>query len=171
MQVPIYLRSAYQTSTQFTTISGETKAGVSAVRGISMKDDISLINIEGSGVLDASVLVAQALGALSASHVPVLLITQASSSHSLCLAVDNNDMDDAIHCLKSQFEFELKENIIHDIHYKKRCAMLAIVGDAMVGEVGCSAQLLRCLAKANINVLALSQGSSERNISVVVRAC
>lgn len=170
MQIPVYLRNAYKTTQKFTTIQGKTKAGVSAVRGISIKQGISLINIEGSGTLDANSLAVRALGALQAGHIPVLLNTQASSSHSLCLAVQNEDLQQANETLLSQFYFELKEKILLGVGLQTDCAMLAIVGEAMAGEVGCCAQLLRCLAKANINVLALSQGASERNISVVVDA-
>lgn len=168
IKVPIFIRNAYQSSTQYTVIKENAKASGLAVSGISLKQAISLINIESRGTLDASMLEIQALSALKAANIPVLLNTQSSASHSICLAVEKADLADASDILIHHFDVELKQKALHGITAKPDCAMLSIVGDAMVGKVGCCAQILKCLAKANINLLALSQGSSERNISIVV---
>ncbi len=169
-ETPIYIKNSYNPAAKGTHITASPKKSSYPVKGLTCIDDIALINIEGTGMTGVSGIAARVFQILHQAGISVILISQASSEHSICFAVANAYADAAVHALTDNLQFEIERLQIEDIYFDKDCAIMSAVGDEMVGTIGISGRLCDSLAKANINIRAISQGSSERNISVVVNS-
>ncbi len=169
-EIPIYIKNSLNPDAQGTYISASSKKSPYLIKGLTCIDDISLINIEGSGMIGVSGIAARVFQILHQVDVSVILISQASSEHSICFAVSNVHTDIAVNALKEDLQFEIEKKQIEGIFVDKRCAIMSAVGDEMIGTIGISGRLCDSLAKANVNIRAIAQGSSERNISVVVKS-
>ena len=168
--IPIYIGHAFEPNLAPTVISATPAPRSHPVTGITAIENVSLLNIEGSGMMGISGMAAKIFELLSRAHISVQLISQASSEQSICFVIKTLDLELALHTLQTGLKHEMQSDHIQSIQHKNNCAIVAIVGDGMVGQPGISAMLMNSLAKANINIEALSQGSSERNISVVIDA-
>ena len=168
-KIPIYIKNSFNPSAAGTHISASPKKSPYVIKGLTCIDAVSLINIEGTGMTGVSGIAARVFQILHHTGISVILISQASSEHSICFAVANIHTDTAVNALKENLHFEMERQYIEGIYVDKHCAILSAVGDNMVGTVGISGKLCDSLAKANINIRAMAQGSSERNISVVVK--
>jgi aspartokinase/homoserine dehydrogenase 1 len=166
--IPIHIKNALNPDAKGTLISADVPASSLPIQGITSISDIALINIEGTGLIGVCSTAARVFGALAHVEISVILISQASSEHSICLAVQRDVADQAVKVLEDAFEFEIAQRQVERIEADKACAILAVVGDGMEGAVGVNSRLAATLAQANINLKAIAQGSSERNISVVV---
>jgi aspartokinase/homoserine dehydrogenase 1 len=168
MQIPIIIKNTHNPSAKGTCISKSAEKSIHPVRGLSCVDKVALINIEGSGMIGVSGMAARVFEMMHQAHISVILISQASSEHSICFAVAANQALTAQKTLLEQLRFELEGKQIEKIMVDDTCAILAVVGDSMVGSIGVLGKLCDTLAKSNINIRAIAQGSSERNISVVI---
>lgn len=168
-KIPLYIKNSFNPEAKGTYISATPQKSPYIVKGLTCISDIALINIEGTGIIGVSGISAQVFQVLHQACIPVILISQASSEYSLCFAVPNQYADAAVKVLNDNLHFEIDKQQIEAIHVDKTCAILAAVGEGMVGAIGISAKLCATLAKANINIRAVSQGSSERNISIVIK--
>lgn len=166
--IPIYIKNSQAPRANGTLICQQKQANQFSVQGLSCIDDIALLTIEGSGMTGVSGIAARTFQCLHYQDISVILISQASSEHSICLAVKGGFSQQAQQALTEAFEFELNQQLIKRISVDNDCAILAAVGDGMVGSKGVAGRLCATLAKANVNIHAIAQGSSERNISVVV---
>eukprot|EP00166_Cyanidium_caldarium_P002046 ctg_2088.g424 len=145
--------------------------GITAgVKGFTSVRDISVLNVEGAGMIGVPGIAGRAFSALYEADVSVVLIAQASSEFSICLAVPGRDGDRAAEALRRAFRFELADGIINSIELIPQCSIVAMVGENMQFQPGVSSRLFASLAKAGVNIRAIAQGSSEHNISVVVFA-
>ena len=138
------------------------------VKGISGVGQMALINIEGAGMIGVPGTAERIFGALHRAAVSVSMISQGSSEHSICVVVPGAAGDQARGILEQVFERELRHGQIHRISLLSDIRILAIVGEGMTGRPGIAARLFGSLARAGINVRAIAQGASERNISVVI---
>lgn len=166
--IPIYIKNSVNPTAQGTVISSHRSTSTLNVQGITSISNIALISIEGTGLIGVCGTAARVFTALEKAEISVILISQASSEHSICFAVEADVADQAVTVITDSFEFEIAQQQVEQIVADNHCAILAVVGDNMVGTVGISGKLTSTLAKANINVKAIAQGSSERNISIVV---
>lgn len=166
--IPIYVKNSANKDKPGTLISAQSGENNFLVQGLSCVDDIALINIEGSGITTVSGTAARVFQLLHQNDINVILISQASSEHSICFAIKQNQAKKAQYKLAEHFYFEIEQQLIKCIRIDENCAILAAVGDGMVGRRGVSAKLCNMLARANVNIKAIAQGSSERNLSVVV---
>ena len=139
-----------------------------AVRAFSTVDDVALINVEGTGMIGVPGISERVFGALKQVGVSVMMISQASSEHSICFAVPGSHADKAIAALEEALFSELHHGVIQRVETTGPCTLLAAVGDAMAQTPGVSARLFSSLAHAGVNVRAVAQGASERNLTVVV---
>jgi aspartokinase/homoserine dehydrogenase 1 len=169
-EIPIYIKNSFNSDAKGTYISVSSVKSHYLIKGLSCIDDISLINIEGTGMIGVSGIAARVFQILHQEGISVILISQASSEHSICFAVSNAYTDSAVNALTDKLQLEMERQQIEGIYVDKDCAIMSAVGDEMVGAIGISGKLCDSLAKANINIRAISQGSSERNISVVVKS-
>ncbi len=170
LNIPIRIKNTLKPELPGTLISSDAPDSELAVQGLTSIDQVGLINIEGTGLVGVSGTSARVFTVLSKNHISVILISQASSEHSICFAVQLDEVDKALEVLVHAFEFEIKQHLVSRIFADKDCAILAAVGDGMVGSVGILSRFTGTLAKANVNVRAIAQGSSERNISIVVKS-
>lgn len=167
-QRPIIVKNTYEPDAPGTVISHEAPACEHAVRGLTSIRDVALVTVEGSGLLGVSGIAAQTFATLSQQQISVILITQASSEHSICFCVNAADAERAKHALEEQFEFEISKKKINGIVVDTSCAIVAAVGEGMPGRLGVAGEMATLLANAEISIKAIAQGSSERNISVVI---
>ena len=168
-QIPIVIKNSLNPSAKGTEICAHPKPSPHVIKGLSCIDDVALINIEGTGMIGVSGIAARVFQILHHEQISVILISQASSEHSICFAVSATNAEAAIASLSENLEFEVDKQHIEKIYADTNCVILSAVGDNMVGTVGISSKLCAALASSNINIKALSQGSSERNISVVIK--
>lgn len=139
------------------------------VKGFSIIHDIALINVEGAGMSGVIGIASRLFTAMREASISVVLISQASSEYSICFAVPENQMEKATLVAREAFAHELKEHLIQSIEGEAGLAILAAVGKQMTGQAGIAGKFFSSLGKAGVNVIAIAQGSSETNISAVIK--
>jgi aspartokinase/homoserine dehydrogenase 1 len=165
--IPIWIRNTFAPEKVGTLIHDRTGPG-SLVKGITTIDRIALVNLEGAGMIGVPGTAHRLFGALREEGISVILISQGSSEHSICFAVPEAEADRAERVVRRAFDPELREGQIQSVEVDRGCSILAVVGDGMAGAHGVSAQVFAALGSTGINVRAIAQGASERNISVVI---
>ncbi len=166
-RIPIWIRNTFAPERAGTVIREET-AAQPLVKGISTIDGIALANLEGAGMIGVPGTAHRLFGALREDGISVILISQGSSEHSICFAVPAAEADRAERVVRRAFDAELREGQIQSVEVDRGCSILAVVGDGMAGAHGVAAQVFQALGSAAVNVRAIAQGASERNISVVI---
>ncbi len=168
--LPIRLRYWADITNKGTLVSKEViKDKDKAVKAFSIVRNISLINVEGSGMSGVPGVSSRLFTALRNERISVIFISQASSEYSICFAVPKSDSQNALKTIKKEFSEELAKKAVSSIEIENDCAILAAVGEEMPGAIGVAGKFFSSLAKSNINVRAIAQGSSERNISAVIK--
>ncbi len=168
LNIPIIIKNTFNPEAKGTIISKESSNHNTAITGIASIDNIALVNAEGGGMIGIPGISSRILGALAHSKVNVIMISQASSEHSICIIFKQNQCDTAIKGLNKELEKELKSKRISEFEILKDLTVIAIIGENMRGTPGISGRLFSCLGKNSINVLAIAQGSSEMNLSFVI---
>jgi len=166
-RIPIWIKNTFAPDAPGTLIHDRT-APSPLVKGITTVEHIALVNLEGAGMIGVPGTAHRLFGALREEGISVILISQGSSEHSICFAVPEPEADRAERVVRRAFEPELREGQIQSVEVNRSCSILAVVGDGMAGAHGVAAQVFAALAKASVNVRAIAQGASERNISVVI---
>jgi aspartokinase/homoserine dehydrogenase 1 len=166
-RIPIWIRNTFAPELAGTLIHDRT-APTPLVKGITTIDRISLLNLEGAGMIGVPGTAHRLFGALREEGISVILISQGSSEHSICFAVPQAQAERAERVVRHAFAPELREAQIQSVEVDHDCSILAVVGDGMAGAHGVAAQVFSALATAAVNVRAIAQGASERNISVVI---
>lgn len=168
-QIPIHIKNSFNPLAPGTYISKITEKSSHLIKGISCIENVALINIEGSGLISVSGITARVSDIFNRVHINVMLIVQASSEHSICFAVPAGCVKKAMKVLIENLQADIERKLLEGIHADPDCAILSVVGDEMIGAIGISGKLCMALAKSNVNIRAISQGSSERNISLVIK--
>jgi aspartokinase/homoserine dehydrogenase 1 len=166
-RIPIWIRNSFAPEQAGTVIHDRT-APTPLVKGITTVEKIALVNLEGAGMIGVPGTAHRLFGALREEGISVILISQGSSEHSICFAVPQAEADRAERVVRRAFDPELREGQIQSVEANRNCSILAVVGDGMAGAHGVAAQVFSALGKAGVNVRAIAQGASERNISVVI---
>ncbi len=165
--IPIFIRNTFKPEEEGTLISTQS-AQDRPVKGISSIDEISLITLQGSGLIGVPGTSSRLFGALARYDVNIILITQASSEHSITFAIRPADAEKAIDAMQEEFGLEIQSDIIDQPVVESNLSIVAIIGDQMRHRTGISARLFNALGVNGVNVVAIAQGSSERNLSVVI---
>jgi bifunctional aspartokinase / homoserine dehydrogenase 1 len=165
--IPIWIRNTFAPEKVGTLICADPKS-VLPVKGITSIEKTALINLEGAGMIGVPGTANRLFGALREEGISVILISQGSSEHSICCAIPQDQAERAAAVVRAAFERELKEGQIQDVDVTLDLAILAAVGDGMAGQPGVAAKVFNALGSASVNIKAIAQGASERNISVVV---
>jgi aspartokinase/homoserine dehydrogenase 1 len=166
-RIPIWIKNTFAPDKPGTLIHERSEPNP-LVKGITTVEKIALLNLEGAGMIGVPGTAHRLFGALREEGISVILISQGSSEHSICFAVPEVEADRAERVVQRAFDPELREGQIHSVEVNRSCSILAVVGDGMAGAHGVSAQVFSALGKAGVNVRAIAQGASERNISVVI---
>ncbi len=167
--IPIWIRNTFAPQKPGTLICARPQSD-QVVKGITSIDPIALINLEGAGMIGVPGTAHRLFGALREEGISVILISQGSSEHSICCAIPRDQAESAAAVVRAAFDRELKGGQIQSVDVDPQLAILAVVGDGMAGTPGVAAKLFNALGKAGVNVRAIAQGASERNISVVIDA-
>ncbi|HMQ06119.1 MAG TPA: bifunctional aspartate kinase/homoserine dehydrogenase I [Saprospiraceae bacterium] len=167
--IPIYIKNTLNPSHPGTLISNiDDRSWSSPLKGISSLSNISLLSLEGSAMMGVHGTSARLFTALASKEINVVLITQASSEHSICIAVDQKDANKARKALEWAFEPEIQSKRLKPVRVENDLCIIAIIGENMRAVPGVAGKLFQALGRNGINVVAIAQGSSERNISFVV---
>jgi bifunctional aspartokinase / homoserine dehydrogenase 1 len=165
--IPIYIRNTFAPQKRGTLICANPVSALK-VKGITTIDPIALINLEGAGMIGVPGTAHRLFGALRDAGISVILISQASSEHSICFAIPEAQSVRAEEAVRRAFDAELRDGQIQHVEVSLGMSILAVVGDGMAGAHGVAAKVFNSLGDAAVSVRAIAQGASERNISVVV---
>ena len=166
-EIPVLIRNTFNPQHPGSQITKAAK-GSDAVKGITAVRGMALLNLEGSGMIGVPGIADRLFAALKQADVSVTLISQASSEHSICVAVPEELGERAQNTVRIAFAEELKNGQVQRVDLTLGLSIVAVVGEGMAGTPGIAASFFGTLGRAGINVRAIAQGSSERNISAVV---
>lgn len=169
-KIPISIFSFENLTGTSTRIHQDLNPKTEMITGISSLDNVALINIEGSGMIGVPGFAKRVFAGLNDASINVILISQGSSEHSICVAVHNDAKNKAIAALENTFEKEINNGIIQPIGNTGDTCIIGLVGENMRNHPGISGRMFGSLGRNGINVLAIAQGSNERNISAVIRS-
>ena len=166
-RIPVRILNSFNPAHPGTRVSVEGDASALGVKAVTSIRDVSLIAISGTGMQGIPGIVAKAFEVVAEQQANVLMISQASSENNICFVINSSEAPRVVKALRSSLELELSRGHIEEIA-EQPAAVVAAVGDRMRGTPGIAATVFGALGAAGINVIAISQGSSERNISLVV---
>ncbi len=166
--IPILIKNTFEPEHKGTLIEAESSAGKETIRGITSIDNITVLNLEGSGMVGIPGFSKRLFDALSRAAINVILITQSSSEHSICVAVEEKYAEIAKLAVDLEFEYEINVGRIDPLRVESGFSILALVGDNMKARTGVSGKMFTTLGHNGINIHAIAQGSSERNISAII---
>ena len=167
-KIPIEIKNTFEPDNQGTLISDSKAQNGTNVKGFSSIRDISLVTIAGSGMVGVPGIAMRAFKALSEAFVNVLFITQSSSEHTICIGIHSVDSEEACAGLDYEFENEINRKKVNPASYESDLSIVAMVGDKMKESIGVAGKAFRLLGQNGINIRAIAQGGTERNISMVV---
>ncbi|MCK0188435.1 bifunctional aspartate kinase/homoserine dehydrogenase I [Arenibacter sp. F20364] len=166
--ISIVIKNTFDPEAPGTLITKNKNGQGKTVRGISHVENIALVSLEGPGMVGITGISKRFFEVLSTAGISVVMITQASSEHSICIGIDNQDADHAVQVINDAFDIEISLGKIKPVSAEKDLAIIALVGDNMKSHQGLSGKMFSTLGKNNVNIRAIAQGASERNISAVI---
>ena len=166
--IPIFIKNTFEPEVYGTLISNKPNASNNPIKGISHIDNIALLTLEGSGMIGVAGSSKRLFEVLSNESINVIFITQASSEHSICIGILNADSQRAKSVIDTAFALEISQFRVDPCIVEKDLCIVALVGESMKNHQGISGKMFSTLGKNNVNIRAIAQGASERNISVVI---
>ena len=168
--IPVIIKNTFEPNARGTKIDmkGSKKVDGHVVKGVSHIENVALLNVEGSGMIGIPGFSRRLFQTLSDKQINIIMITQASSEHSICIAVKLQDADQAKKVIDENFAFEISLQRVEPAKIERDLTNIAIVGDKMKEHQGISGKLFSSLGTNNINIRAIAQGASERNISILI---
>lgn len=168
-EIPVWVKNTFNPTHIGTRIYKEKrKDSGRPIKGISSINDVCLVNIEGSGMVGMKGFSARLFSALGRAEVNVILITQASSEHSISLVVSPQDAQKTEDTICQEFDIEIRNQKIERPQLEYQLSIIAVVGEKLKNTPGMSGKMFSALGKSGVNIRAIAQGSSERNISAVI---
>ncbi len=166
--IPILIKNTFEPAAPGTLIGRKARPTSELATGITSVSSVALLRVEGSGMASARGVSGRLFGALARAKVNVILITQASSQHSISIAVSPGDAEIAVEAIEEEFALERSAHIINEVIIEKEISIIAVVGEQLRRQHGIAGRLFGTLGKNGINVRAIAQGSSEFNISFAI---
>lgn len=170
LKIPLVIKNTFNPGFPGTVVSTQVDEKAHPVKGISSINQICLLTLQGGGLFGVPGIAARLFGAIARAEVNVVIITQGSSESSITFAVSPAQAAQAKKAAEKEFTYELREGLVEPLKIERDLSVVAIVGEGMRYLPGISGRLFQALGKNGINVVAIAQGSSELNISVVVPA-
>jgi aspartokinase/homoserine dehydrogenase 1 len=165
--IPVWIKNTFAPADEGTVIENKTADG-NIITGISSIHALALLSLEGSGMIGIPGFSSRLFAALAGAGINVILITQGSSEHSICVGVDAIQADKAKEVVDKAFEYEIASEKVEPLAIEKDLSIIALVGDHMRHHTGVSGRMFSALGRNGVNIRAIAQGSTERNISAVV---
>jgi aspartokinase/homoserine dehydrogenase 1 len=169
-KIPIVIKNTFEPDFAGTVIRHNSGPSNLPIKGISSINNISILNLEGSGMVGKSGFSGRLFSLLAREQINIILITQSSSEHSITFAVQPHDSEKARRLIEQEFELELLAKKLERVVIEQDLAIIAVVGENMKQTPGVSGKLFHALGRNGVNVRAIAQGSSEYNISVIISA-
>ncbi|WP_405201858.1 bifunctional aspartate kinase/homoserine dehydrogenase I [Dokdonia sp. LLG6352-1] len=166
--IPIHIKNTMAPEEPGTRIGNQDTAHPNPIKGISHISDVALLTLEGAGMVGISGISKRLFEVLSQQQVNIILITQASSEHSICIGVMEADALRAKTAIETEFAYEISLHKIDPVIVETSLAIIALVGESMKSHQGISGKMFSTLGKNNVNIRAIAQGASEKNISAVI---
>jgi bifunctional aspartokinase / homoserine dehydrogenase 1 len=166
--IPVWIKNTFDPNHAGTIIKNVSNVDKNFIRGISSIKDICLLNLEGTGMVGIPGFSKRLFDALAKKQINIILITQSSSEHSICVGVNMQDAHLAKIAVDAEFEEEINTQKVEPLIIEKEVSILALVGEQMKSHPGVSGKMFGVLGRNGINVRAIAQGSSEKNISAVI---
>lgn len=167
-KIPTWVKNTFAPDDYGTLIESGYANGKDKIRGISSINHVALLSLEGSGMVGIPGFSKRLFEALASEQVNVILITQSSSEHSICVAINAADANKAKYSVDKAFEVEISNGKVEPLVIETDLSIIAVVGDKMKSHPGISGNMFGALGRNGINIRAIAQGSSERNISAVI---
>lgn len=167
-KIPVWIKNTFAPGDDGTLIESGSVASDNIIRGISSINKVTLLSLEGSGMIGIPGFSRRLFEALAGESVNVILITQSSSEHSICVAINEPDTDKAKLAVDNTFSYEIRKGQLEPLKVETGLSILALVGEQMKSHPGISGKMFGALGRNGINVRAIAQGSSEKNISAVI---
>ena len=166
--IPIYVKNTFDPEAHGTLIEKNPPRSKDKLIGISNSDNIALLSLEGSGMVGIPGFSSRLFETLSQNDINIILITQASSVHTMCIAVSEKDAEKAKEAADRCFAYEISLGKLNPLKVEKGFSIVCLVGDDVLNQTGATGRMLAALGRNSIPVRATAQGSSERNISVII---
>ena len=167
--IPIRIKNTFEPDNPGTAITQDRLRDDHFAVGISSLYNVSLIRFQGAGMVGRFGVIGRVFDALAKKKINIILVSQVFSEHSICFAIQPTEVDLAESLLKEEFLFELENHFIDTINIENDLSLIAVVGEGMRHTPGISGKLFSVLGEKNVNVIAIAQGSSERNISFIIK--
>ena len=166
--IPLELKNTFAPEKEGTRIDPNTSLDDNPVKGVTALSNVGLLNISGIGMANQSGYAKRVFEALEREAINVILITQCCSERSICVGIDQQQLSIARASLNQEFSYEIKRSLLNDVEIDQDFSIVALIGDKMINKIGLSGKVFSVLGANGINIKAIAQGASERNISVVV---
>jgi bifunctional aspartokinase / homoserine dehydrogenase 1 len=166
--ISVWIKNTFAPDDAGTVIENIAVKNGNSIRGISSINKIALLSLEGSGMIGIPGFSKRLFEALANKKINVILITQSSSEHSICVAIDEKNINEAKIAVDTAFEHEIETKKVEPLVVEKDLSIVALVGDNMKNHTGISGKMFGALGRNGVNIRAIAQGSSERNISAVI---
>ena len=167
--LPILMRNTFRPEFAGTRIDADgDRHAAGPVKGLTLGNQLALVCLEGAGLIGVPGTAERVFAALHAAHISVVMISQGSSEHSICCVIHEREANAARDALHDAFARELAGAQVQGVTLQTGISVLAAVGDGMAGTPGVAARMFDALARARVNIRAIAQGASERNISVAI---
>lgn len=167
-QIPLYIKNTFNPGYRGTYISGQADPKSPPVKGISSVSHIALLTLSGSGLFGVPGTAARLFNSLAQANINIILITQGSSENAISFAIEPKFARKAKSCVEHAFQLEMQRGIVNPVKIEEDLSVVAIIGENMRYRPGIAGRLFQALGKNGINIIAIAQGSSELNISVVI---
>lgn len=166
--IPVWIKNTFAPSDYGTLVESRAVKNGNSIRGISSINKIALLSLEGSGMVGIPGFSKRLFEALASERINVILITQGSSEHSICVGIDEAAIQPAKKAVDNAFAYEIETKKVDPLVIERDLSIVALVGDNMKSHPGTSGKMFGALGRNGVNVRAIAQGSSERNISAVI---
>lgn len=166
--IPIFIKNTFNPDFVGTLITEETVTNDYAITGISTIENVSLVNVQGTGLIDVATLAGRIFKLLAYNNINIILISQASSGHSICFSIYKENAIKAEDLIKEELKHEISEGLIYGIDVDSDVAVIAVVGENIRNLPGVPEKIYQALGRNGIKIAAAAQGSSRLNISLVI---
>ncbi|TGA70367.1 bifunctional aspartate kinase/homoserine dehydrogenase I [Aliivibrio fischeri] len=166
--IPCLIKNSFNPQGEGTLIGQDTGEDNLAIKGITTLNNLTMVNVSGPGMKGMVGMASRVFGAMSATGISIVLITQSSSEYSISFCIEAEDKCKAEQVLREAFELELKDGLLEPVEFTDNVAIVTLVGDGMRTSKGVASQFFTSLTEVNVNIIAIAQGSSERAISAVI---
>ncbi|MDR2292646.1 MAG: bifunctional aspartate kinase/homoserine dehydrogenase I [Prevotellaceae bacterium] len=166
--IPIYVKNTFEPEAEGTLIESNPPETQGKIRGISSSNRIALLSMEGNGMVGIPGYSSRLFDTLAKNEINIILITQASSVHTMCVAIDESSADKAKIAVDETFAYEISLGKVEPLKVEKGFSIISLVGNDMKNQSGASGRMFDALGRRGINIRAIAQGSSEKNVSTVV---